>query len=210
MTRGREIFNENISVSRETLSKLDIYEQLLKKWQPKINLISTKTVDKIWERHFFDSAQIFRLLPRGTKSILDIGTGAGFPGLVLSIMGMPGVNLVEPDKKKCYFLAEVLRSTATSATLHPCRIENVPKAKYDVVTARALAPLDRLIPMVRPYFGPETIGVFPKGHKVKQELTATKKNWKMDIALIQSISDSRGKIVVIKDILGEPNNGQSY
>ena len=199
MSGGREKFLACVDVSRETYEKLQVYEGLLKKWQSKINLISRNSIENIWQRHFLDSAQIYPLLSRNAGNVLDVGTGAGFPGVVLSIMGARDVHLVEQNKKKCSFLGEVLRKTGTKATVHSCKIEEFPVATFDVVTARALTSLDGLLRMLSPYFGPETVGLFPKGRQVNEELTVANKNWNINYSLAQSISSTEGKIVVIKD-----------
>ena len=101
MSGGREGFLACVDVSRETYEKLQVYERLLKKWQSKLNLVSRNSVENIWQRHFLDSAQIYPLLNGTANSVLDVGAGAGFPGVVLSILGARNVHLVEQNKKKC-------------------------------------------------------------------------------------------------------------
>ena len=194
---------EHVDVSRETIEKLEIYANLLLRWQFKINLISTNSLKQAWHRHFLDSAQIFSILPKKTTSAIDVGTGAGFPGLVLSIMGLENVQLVEQNKKKCAFLYEVIRETEATASVHPCKIEKLPIKDYDVVLARAFMALDGLLKVVSPFFGKDTLGIFPKGLKVNQELTAASKNWKMKTAIKQSITSPDGKIVLVKDLVSE-------
>ena len=194
---------EHVDVSRETIEKLEIYANLLLRWQFKINLISTNSLEQAWHRHFLDSAQIFSILPKKATSAIDVGTGAGFPGLVLSIMGLENVQLVEQNKKKCAFLYEVIRETEATASVHPCKIEKLPIKDYDVVLARAFMALDGLLKVVSPFFGKDTLGIFPKGLKVNQELTAASKNWKMKTAIKQSITSPDGKIVLVKDLVSE-------
>ncbi len=194
---------EHVDVSRETIEKLEIYANLLLRWQFKINLISTNSLKQAWHRHFLDSAQIFSILPKKATSAIDVGTGAGFPGLVLSIMGLENVQLVEQNKKKCAFLYEVIRETEATASVHPCKIEKLPIKDYDVVLARAFMALDGLLKVVSPFFGKDTLGIFPKGLKVNQELTAASKNWKMKTAIKQSITSPDGKIVLVKDLVSE-------
>ena len=200
---GPEVFLEHVDVSRETIEKLEIYANLLLRWQFKINLISTNSLKQAWHRHFLDSAQIFSILPNKATSAIDVGTGAGFPGLVLSIMGFENVQLVEQNKKKCAFLYEVIRETEATASVHPCKIEKLPIKDYDVVLARAFMALDGLLKVVSPFFGKDTLGIFPKGLKVNQELTAASKNWKMKTAIKQSITSPDGKIVLVKDLVSE-------
>jgi len=176
---------------------------LLLRWQFKINLISTNSLKQAWHRHFLDSAQIFSILPNKATSAIDVGTGAGFPGLVLSIMGFENVQLVEQNKKKCAFLYEVIRETEATASVHPCKIEKLPIKDYDVVLARAFMALDGLLKVVSPFFGKDTLGIFPKGSRVNEELTAASKNWKMKTVIKQSITSPDGKIVLVKDLVSE-------
>ena len=173
------ILTSQLNVSRETLDIFSVYGETLAKWQSKINLISGKTLDNVWRRHFLDCAQLHNLLPSGTKNILDIGSGAGFPGLVLAVMGVKNVTLVEADSKKCLFLSEVVRRTGRHANIVNCRIEEFDGGHFDVITARALAPMDKLLPYINPHFGPKTKGIFLKGQQVDRELTKAKKQWKL-------------------------------
>ena len=203
--KGPASFLEQTNVSRETFQKLETYASLLSEWQSKLNLISKNSLEHIWQRHFLDSAQIYSMLPKKAVSSLDAGTGAGFPGLVLSIMGMKNVELVEQNKKKCAFLHEVIRKTGAEAKVHSCKIGSLPVKEYDVVLARALMSLDGLLYTLSPFFGRDTLGVFPKGLKVNQELTAASKNWKMNVVIKQSITSPDGKIVLVKDLVSERN-----
>ena len=196
----QEIFTSQLNVSRETLDIFSVYGETLAKWQSKINLISGKTLDNVWRRHFLDCAQLHNLLPSGTKNILDIGSGAGFPGLVLAVMGVKNVTLVEADSKKCLFLSEVVRRTGRHANIVNCRIEEFDGGHFDVITARALAPMDKLLPYINPHFGPRTKGIFLKGQQVDRELTKAKKQWKLDYKTVQSITNDSGSIIVVEKI----------
>jgi 16S rRNA (guanine527-N7)-methyltransferase len=198
------MLQSTLGVSRETLSRLSVYGELLIKWQSSINLVANSTIDDMWHRHFLDSAQIFSLLPPETKNILDIGSGAGFPGLVLAIMGAKNVTLVESDTRKCMFLKEVLRETNSAANIENCRVEDLTRSSFDVVTARALAPLDKLLVYAQPYFRSGTVGFFPKGRKFASELARTKKHWKFKYTLVPSVTDTSGTIIVVEEILGRP------
>jgi 16S rRNA (guanine527-N7)-methyltransferase len=184
-------------VSRETLDKLVLYGELLKKWQNSVNLVGKATLDDLWRRHMLDSAQLFPLIPPACRRLLDMGSGAGFPGMVLAIMGARGVELVESDQKKALFLREAARATGTEVTVHGCRIEDMAPEPADVVTARALAPLDRLLPWVAPFMGPQSIGLFPKGVDVERELAAASRHWHMWYTCRTSLSDSRATILII-------------
>ena len=202
--KGQETFSTHLDVSRETLELFACYGELLVKWQSKINLVSGKTLDDIWLRHFLDSAQLFRLLPAKNKSILDVGSGAGFPGLVLVLMGARNVTLIESDTKKCMFLREVLRQTGKNANIVNCRIEEYGHREFDIVTARALAPMERLLSYVKPYFGAHTKGLFPKGKQVDEELTKAMKQWKLEVSRVPSITSNTGVILVVEKILSGP------
>ena len=195
-----EVFISQLNVSRETLDVFSVYGETLAKWQSKINLISAKTMDNVWRRHFLDCAQLHNLLPSGTKSILDIGSGAGFPGLVLAVMGVKNVTLVEADSKKCVFLREVVRRTGRHANIVNCRIEEFSGGYFDIITARALAPMGKLLSYINPHFGPSTKGIFLKGEQVDRELTKAKKQWKLKYKAVPSITSDRGSIIIVEKI----------
>ena len=191
-------------VSRETLARLDAYAELLRRWSGRINLVSRNTLGDLWRRHFLDSAQLLPLIPNKTRHLVDLGSGAGFPGLVLAILGVPGVELVEADTRRCAFLREAARITEAAVTIRPCRIEAVPPHPVDVVTARACAPLDRLLDLARPFLAPDTICLFPKGERVEEELTLARKRWTMNVSVEPSLSDRRGVILRLQQVVREP------
>src|SRR5437660_9171448 len=124
-------------VSRETLPRLDAYAELLRRWSPRINLVAASTLDDLWRRHFLDSAQLLPLIPAAARNLVDLGSGAGFPGLVLAILGVPGVELVEADARKCAFLREAARTAGATVRIHQARIDSLPARAFDVITARA-------------------------------------------------------------------------
>ncbi len=198
-----EAFADALNVSRETIDRLMIYETLLRKWQRAINLVSTQSLDDVWRRHFLDSGQLFGHFPNGARSVLDIGSGAGFPGMVLAIMGAPSVQLVESDERKCLFLREVSRETSVPVRIVNRRIEAAEPQIFDVVTSRACAPLDVLFSYARPYLGEETVCLFPKGRTVEEELTTAKKRWNMRYALLESVTDSAARIVRLEGIFND-------
>jgi 16S rRNA (guanine527-N7)-methyltransferase len=195
-------FQEAAGVSDEILQRLQAYADLLEKWQKKINLVGSNTISKLWNRHMLDSAQLFPLLPRPDCSVMDFGSGAGFPGLVLAIMGGPQVTMVESDGRKCAFLAEAMRITQTgpSARLENCRIEDLSSGQVDVVTSRALAPLGKLLAFAGPFLREDSICLFLKGKKADEELTQTEKNWKMQVIKVQSRSDPSGTILKLENV----------
>ena len=193
-------FQEATGVSRETLDRLAAYEATLRKWQPKINLVGPSTLPDSWRRHFLDSAQLFPLIPESARVLVDLGSGAGFPGLVLAIMGVPEVHMIESDARKCAFLREAARAADTRVTVHNKRIEAVPPIAADVVSARALAPLSDLLSWAHPFVGNRGIGIFPKGQNVEEELTDTTKYWKMRTERFDSRTDPTGTILRVSGI----------
>ncbi|MBP2229812.1 16S rRNA (guanine527-N7)-methyltransferase [Azospirillum agricola] len=203
-----QAFQDDIGVSRETLDRLAAYETVLRKWQPRINLVGPSTLPDLWRRHFLDSAQLQPLLPDGTRVLVDLGSGAGFPGLVLAILGVPEVHLVESDSRKAAFLREAARVAGASVTVHNKRIETVTGIEADVVTARALAPLADLLGWSFPFLGSRGTGLFLKGQTLDDELTATTKYWKMRTERFESRSDPTGTILRVSGIeRGETDHG---
>jgi 16S rRNA (guanine527-N7)-methyltransferase len=198
-------FADLFPVSRETLARLEAYADLLIRWSARINLVGRDTVADLWRRHMLDSAQLRPLMPSAAQSVVDLGSGAGFPGLVLAILGAAGVELIEADSRKAAFLREAARVTAAEATIRPCRIAAVPPHQVDVVTARALAPLDKLLDLAEPFIGPDTICLFPKGEKAAAELTLARKGWRMTASMHDSITDPRGVVLCLRQIAREPH-----
>lgn len=181
---GPEDFAEVFKVPRETIHSLARYEELLSHWQKSTNLIAPSTLPQLWSRHFADSAQLLTLA-QNARLWLDLGSGAGFPGMVVALLGAgrPGfrVHLVETSRKKCAFLAEVARATQAPVEIHAMRIEDLAETADrlapDVVSARALAPLPRLFELASPFFGPGTRGLFLKGREASTEIEAARAAW---------------------------------
>lgn len=192
-----------VNVSRETLTKLQQYHALLLKWQEKINLISPATVPSAWERHFIDSAQIAPLLPQNSCTLYDLGSGAGFSGMVLAIMRPDiAVTLIESDAKKCAFLGTVSRETATKVTIRNERIETAAAAlpAPDLISARALASLSDLFSYVWPWAqqNPDLRLIFPKGAQAAAEITAAKANaWGFDMTEVASKTEPSASILMV-------------
>lgn len=194
-----EDFAHQANVSRETLARLTDYANLLVKWQSAINLVGGDTLDQLWRRHMLDSAQLGALVPSGADCLTDFGSGAGFPGLVLSIILDIPVHLVESSGKKAAFLREAARLCRAPVTVHNARIEEVDPWPSPVITARALAPLVRLLDYALPFCMPGTICLFPKGARADQELTEAAKNWNIRAERHQSITDPNASILCIKE-----------
>ena len=196
-----EDFQRRIHVSRETLVRLEAYADLLIKWQAKLNLVSSASLDDIWRRHMLDSAQLLGLAPAAARTWLDLGSGAGFPGLVLAIMGVAEVHVVESNGRKCAFLEAAASATGTTnLVVHNQRIEDVEPWIVDVVTARALARLPRLAELAYPFLGPRSICLFPKGQDVENELTEAGKYWNMTIDRVPSQSGFSGTILRLQGL----------
>ncbi|HMA48933.1 MAG TPA: 16S rRNA (guanine(527)-N(7))-methyltransferase RsmG [Magnetospirillaceae bacterium] len=188
-------------VSRETADKLRAYADLLKKWQPKINLVGPATIPELWRRHFLDSAQLFPHLPAGP--VLDLGSGAGFPGLVLAILRGEGgdpVHLAESDVRKGAFLREAARITKAPAIVQTSRIEALKPFEISAITARALAPVGALLTLAEPFLAHAPKCLFLKGEKLEDELTEAAKDWKMTLERIPSVSDPNGFILSLKEV----------
>ncbi|HYD19456.1 MAG TPA: 16S rRNA (guanine(527)-N(7))-methyltransferase RsmG [Patescibacteria group bacterium] len=190
-------------VSRETLDKLETYDALLRKWQKAINLVGPTTLDVAAERHFYDSAQVFRYIPDIDVTLADLGSGAGFPGLVLAMLGVRDVHLVESDIRKATFLREVSRETSTPVTVHDRRIEETAIPNVSVVTARALAPLKDLIGHLARLqtLGHPIYGVFAKGLQHGEEIDQARKEWDFDLEVFASESDMAGKLLRVKNVV---------
>lgn len=193
-------FREATGVSRETLRRLEVYAALLEKWSGAINLVGRGTLGDLWRRHMLDSAQLFPLIPPEARTLVDLGSGAGFPGMVLAIMGVASVHLIESDKRKCAFLAEVARQTGAAVTIHPVRIDKMPAMTADVITARALANLPELLDLAEKFVSKHSILLFLKGRRVDEELTRARERWNMRSRQIPSQTDSDGIILGLEAI----------
>jgi 16S rRNA (guanine527-N7)-methyltransferase len=192
------------SLSPAIHDRLRIYEALLRKWQPSINLVSRRTLDELWIRHFADSLQVPAAIP-GACHWLDLGSGAGFPGLVTAILHADDrnakVHLVESDRRKCAFLREVSRETGAPTVIHCDRIENiVPKLTdpIEAVSARALAPLDTLLLYAEPILAKGAVCVFSKGKQLNTELTQAKEAGKYLIMTVPSQTDPASQLVIVR------------
>ena len=187
-----------LNVSRGTLSQLESYLGLLEKWQRRINLVANSTLADAWQRHILDSAQLARFYPPNTKKILDVGSGAGFPGLVLAILGGVEVDLVESDQRKAIFLSTVINSLGLTAKVYNQRIEALPNLAPDVVTARALAPVPKLLKLIENQLSPDIVCLFLKGAKVEDELTNLQSYSSMIATSYPSLSGQNGVVLELK------------
>ena len=196
-------FSEAAPVSRETFERLEIYHNLLLKWSKIKNLVAPNTLQQVWSRHFADSLQL-RPLMQEALSIVDLGSGAGFPGLILAIemRSRKGaiIHLIESDNRKCAFLREVIRETDAPAIVHCGRIEEVATTlpTPDLVTARALASLDKLISLSAPLISAGATGVFLKGQGFQSELTVARSTCTFDFDVVQSRTDPAAGIILVR------------
>lgn len=191
-------FASALDVSRETIERLEVFEALLRRWQKTINLVSASALDDVWRRHFLDSGQLCRLMP-GVKTAADIGSGAGFPGLVVAIISGVRVTLVEADNRKAAFLREASRETGADTEVVAGRAETAPATPAEAVTARAVAPLTRLLPLAEPWLQPGGRCYFLKGGTVEDELTDASRIWDIEYDMVPSLSDPSGAILCVKE-----------
>jgi 16S rRNA (guanine527-N7)-methyltransferase len=199
-TLGRDGFGRVFPVSRETLAKLAAYVELLSAWNRRINLVAPSTMGDLWRRHILDSAQLLPHIPRQARVLVDLGSGAGLPGLILALLGVPEVHLIESDQRKAAFLREAVRVTGANAVIHATRAEKSSKLMADVVTARALAPLAELLDIAEPFLQPHTICLYLKGRRVAEELTLARRGWKMQSRLLPSVSDPSGTLLYLEAV----------
>jgi 16S rRNA (guanine527-N7)-methyltransferase len=189
-------------VSRETLSRLEVHLALLEKWNRRINLVSRGSLPEAVTRHYADSAQLWRLAPTGARVWLDLGAGAGFPGLVVAAIAAEAsptleVRLVESDLRKAAFLRAAVDAMRVRVTVLDCRIESLPPQDADVVSARALAPLGVLLEYVENHSRSGGIGLFPKGETVHKEIEAAAEGWRFEHQIHPSLTEPRAAIVEV-------------
>ncbi|MFT8418292.1 MAG: 16S rRNA (guanine(527)-N(7))-methyltransferase RsmG [Acetobacter sp.] len=189
---------ERIVVSRETEERLQAYMALLKKWNERINLVSPRDMDNLWERHILDSLQLVPLI-KGHRQFVDMGSGGGFPGIVVGIAAdIPGV-LIESDQRKAAFLREAARITGARLSIEPCRLDRAEVQPAPVVTARALAPLDKLLEWARPLLEPNGVGLFLKGRQAEQEIEEAARTWRFDVRSWPSKTSPDGVILEVSN-----------
>lgn len=201
---GPEGFATIAGVSRETLARIHAYVGVLEEWNARHNLVSRTSLGDIWRRHVWDSAQLASLIPSSAMSLVDLGSGAGFPGLVLAILlrERPGFRIVlyEATRKKCRFLEVAALAAGVSVEIRCARIEQALPEKFDVVTARACAPLATLLEYASRFQGHRTLNLFLKGQNVDSELTEASKCWSMRLRRHVSRSDPSGAVLQIREL----------
>jgi len=201
----KTILLEQLNVSRETIDDLEVLVHLLKKWNRTINLVGKATIDDVWLRHILDSAQVWQFKPKALKTWVDLGSGGGFPGLVLAILAKsdaPDVvfHLIESDARKCAFLRNVSRETSLNTVIHTARIEDVDKIAADVVSARALASVDALLGLSLSFLSKNAYCLFLKGQGCATEVGKAHESWYFQSEMIESLSDRSGTILKLWNI----------
>lgn len=194
-----------LGVSRETVDRLHALEALLKKWNPAINLVAKSTVADAWDRHILDSAQLYALAPGRVGHWADLGSGGGFPGLVIASLAHEldpdrRITLVESDQRKSTFLREAARQLGLTVTVLADRIESVPSLGADVLSARALAPLPALCGFALRHLSDGGVALFPKGATHQQELAEASRNWQFDVTIHPSETDPASVVLELKAI----------
>lgn len=204
-----EAFQAQSGVSRETLEKFRLYAALLEKWSGAINLVSRSTLPSLWKRHFLDSVQLFDLAPAAARNWLDLGSGAGFPGLVIALLATESrpelkVRLVESDQRKCAFLSTVSRETSlNNVEITNARVETITDSA-DVVSARAFAPLTQLLAHSSRLISDDGVALFPKGEAVAVELTEARRDWHIEAEQRESMTDPAASVVIIRQFRRRP------
>ncbi|MEJ6403306.1 16S rRNA (guanine(527)-N(7))-methyltransferase RsmG [Yoonia sp. 2307UL14-13] len=194
-----------VDVSRETLDRLIHFSNAVEKWTKKINLIAPGTIHTLWERHVIDSAQIFAIIPNKPRQWLDIGSGGGFPGLVIAILAkqhMPSmkITLIESDQRKTVFLRSVARDLDLPCSVIAQRIEKVPAINADIVSARALTSLLTIMPLLHRHLEPDGTALLHKGKRYRDEIAVASKSWSFDLEDHPSLTDPDARLLAIHGI----------
>lgn len=198
-------YRKELNVSRETFERLEMLAALLKKWNPRINLVSKSTLDDLWQRHIVDSVQVFFAADREFAHWVDIGSGGGFPGLIIAILAQEKnpdakVTMIESDQRKCAFLRTVLRETGTPGDVIAKRIEAAEPQDADILSARALADLSTLFGFAERHLSKGGLGLFPKGVTWEKELKAAHESWSFQAEVIKSETESGAVILKVEGL----------
>lgn len=205
MTDHAQSIAQFVDVSRETVDRLVLFEQLIRKWNPAINLVSKSSLDDVWIRHIADSAQLYRHIPAAARRCVDLGSGGGLPGIVLAAISAdhsPGrvFTLVESDQRKATFLREAARTLGLNAVIQAHRAEALDPLDAEMISARALAPLSKLLVSAQRHLAKGGVCLFPKGESFVQEVDEAKKQFEFECDPIQSLTDPNGVILLVYGI----------
>lgn len=200
-----------LDVSRETVETLRSFEAIVRRWSPVINLVSHSSLRSFWERHILDSAQLFHFYQSGGRSWIDIGSGAGLPGLVIAILAREKhpalkVTLIESDQRKATFLREAARQLSLSCDIIAQRAEVVPTLGADILSARAFSALSSLLPFAERHLMPDGVAIFPKGKSWRQEIEDARKGWSFRFDAEKSVSDHEAAVLVLREITRVPHH----
>ena len=198
------------NVSRETMESLIAFQNMVLEWNEKFNLISKSSVDDIWNRHIIDSAQLIQYIEKNDKILYDFGSGAGFPAIVLAIMSKelyPNLKMtpIESIGKKTTFLSEVNKKLKLDMKILPERIEKLTLPKADIITSRAMASLEKLLPYAKPFCNKKTRLLFLKGEKWQEEIKTAEQKWAFEYQSYPSDTSDKGRVLIIKNIRRKTN-----
>nr|WP_238704959.1 16S rRNA (guanine(527)-N(7))-methyltransferase RsmG [Parasedimentitalea marina] len=201
--KNRDLLSQ-LNVSRETMQKLEVFESVILKWNPKINLVSRSSLENLWSRHIIDSIQVYRSAPI-VGHWVDIGSGGGFPGLIVGILAADEapdtrVTLIESDQRKSVFLRTAARECGIKINVLSERIEKVDAQSANVLSARALADLNTLLTYSTLHLDPEGVALFPKGVTWKKELEEARRHWHFDVEPITSLTEPDAVILKVKGV----------
>ncbi len=197
---ARTIIAERFSVSRETMAKLDLFAELIRRANEQQNLVSATSLDQIWRRHLLDSAQLLRFVSRSDSSWVDLGSGAGLPGLVIALLHPGPVTLVEERRLRIDFLCETAQLLGVNVEILGAKAERLEPRSFDVISARAFAPLGRLLDLASPFSTAKSLWVLPKGRNAQSELEALGSSWQGEFRLEESLTDVDARIIVAQGV----------
>lgn len=203
MRSSLETLVPGLDVSRETIDRLKVFEGLVRKWTPKINLVGPSTMPDFWRRHILDSSQLFPLAPKHWQSWADLGSGGGLPGIVIAVLAADtgkSITLIESDQRKSAFLRTCVRELGLAVTVLSSRIEAVPPLSADVISARALAPLPSLVGLVQRHLAPEGTALLQKGRTAAEEVELARAEWTFDLLSHDSQTESGARILALTRI----------
>lgn len=204
MNKKTAVFNEIKKFAELSPAQIDALEkfvELLLQENDRYNLIGKSTIDDVWSRHILDSAQIIRFISDQNLKIADFGCGAGFPGMVISILGIKEVHLVEKSFRKCEFLRKAKLLSPNRVFIHQAKLEELTPRQYDVITSRALASLDKLLAYSKKFLQNDGYALFLKGKNLDQELELAQKQFKFDYELFPSLTSQESRIIKVKNIV---------